>query len=169
MVKKIEFHNFEGEVFDVDSDKVTYRPSVYGILIEDNKILLSKQWDGYDMPGGGAKIHETIEEALRREFFEETGLEIEVLQPVHCETTFYNPTHTERKKDLYWNCPMMYFLVKKLGGELSDSNLDNDELEYAEMPEWVSLDIVEDTKFINSVDSNMIIEKAKHAIKLYNN
>jgi hypothetical protein len=37
-------------------------------LIENNKILLSKQFDGYDFPGGGVNLDETLEETCAREF-----------------------------------------------------------------------------------------------------
>lgn len=40
--KKIICHNLKNEKFEIDADKLIFRPSVYGILIEDDKILLSK-------------------------------------------------------------------------------------------------------------------------------
>jgi len=64
--KKVICHDLNEKEFEVDADKLIFRPSIYGVLIEDNKVLLSKQWDGYDMPGGGVNIHETLEEALKR-------------------------------------------------------------------------------------------------------
>ena len=160
-VKKIICHNLDNDKFEVEAEKLIFRPSVYGILIEDNKILLSKQWDGYDFPGGGVDIHETLEEALRREFIEETGLKVEVLEPVHCETSFFHPSHSEKNKKQYWNCPSMYFLVKKVGGEISKDNFDGEENDYLDLPEWIELDKVKDIKFFNSVDSVAIIKKTQ--------
>ncbi len=160
MSKKILCHDLNGNKTEIESNKLTYRPSVYGILIENNKILLSKQWDGYDFPGGGTDIHETIEEALKREFIEETGLEIEVLKPIHVETSFFDPSHSKKHKGKYWNCPLIYFLVKKVGGEISKDNLDEEELEYADMPEWINLDSIDGIKYINSIDSKKVIKKA---------
>ena len=71
-LKIIKCRNVHGKESDAPIDKFKFRPSVYGVLIEDDKILLSRQWDGYDFPGGGIELDETIEEALRREFIEET-------------------------------------------------------------------------------------------------
>lgn len=129
MTKKILCHDWDNNEFEVDADKFIFRPSAYGILIEDNKILLSKQWDGYDMPGGGVNVDETLEEALKREFFEETGLKVELLFPVHCETSFFNPSHSKIHRDKFWNCPLIYCLVKKVGGEISKDNCDEAEKE----------------------------------------
>ncbi|HPT08306.1 MAG TPA: NUDIX domain-containing protein [bacterium] len=52
---------------------------VYGILVSDNKMLFIKKSRGaykgkYDLPGGGVEFNEKIEDALRREFMEETGI-----------------------------------------------------------------------------------------------
>ena len=53
----------------------------YGLLIEDNKILLIKKktgpYDGLlDLPGGSLEFCEPPEVALKREFMEETELDI---------------------------------------------------------------------------------------------
>lgn len=53
----------------------------YGLLMEDNKILLIKKktgpYDGIlDLPGSSLEFGETPEIALKREFMEETGLDI---------------------------------------------------------------------------------------------
>ena len=165
MIKKIVCHDLQNNEFEIDSDKLSFRPSVYGILIEGDKVLLSKQWDGYDMPGGGMKIYETLEDALKREFFEETGLTVEVLQVVHCETSFFNPNYSVKHKEEFWNCPLMYFLVKKIGGEISKNNFDEDEKNYADLAEWIELEKISQIKFFNSVDSVTIIEEAEKRLK----
>lgn len=59
-----------GNKREVEPDKLIFRPSVYGVLIEDGKVLLIQQWDGHDFPGGGVEIHETLRQALKREFLE---------------------------------------------------------------------------------------------------
>ena len=56
---------------------LAFRPSVYGVAIWDGKVLLVPQWDGYDFPGGGVDLGETLDEAFRREVFEESGLTVE--------------------------------------------------------------------------------------------
>lgn len=58
--------------------KIT-RTGVYGVAIENGKILLIKQKQGphggkFDFPGGGIEFGESIEQALRREFEEEVAM-----------------------------------------------------------------------------------------------
>ena len=54
---------------------------VYGLIIKDDKILLIKKktgpYDGkLDLPGGSIEFCERVEDALKRELKEETGLDI---------------------------------------------------------------------------------------------
>ncbi|MGB0757233.1 MAG: NUDIX domain-containing protein [Patescibacteria group bacterium] len=144
---------------EVDVKDLVWRPSVYGVYIQDEKILLSKQWDGYDFPGGGIDIHETIDEALRREFFEETGMNIESLgKIVECKSSFYKPTSNKYKSPI--NSVLVYYIIEKASGKLSIENIAENEQEYLDMPEWIPLSEIENLKFYNSIDSVSIINKA---------
>jgi 8-oxo-dGTP diphosphatase len=162
---KVTCHDIDGKLYEVDADKLIYRPSAYGILIEDEKILLSPQWDGYEFPGGGAEIYESLEETVVREFFEETGLNVEIDELVYSKTSFFCPSHSAKHKDEFWNCPLVYYTVKKNGGEISTDNLDAEEQGYASMAKWISLDDIEKIKFINSIDSVAVIKKALNFYK----
>lgn len=150
MGKKILCHNFKNEEFLVEADKFKFRPSAYGLLIKEGKILLSPQRDGYDFPGGGINIDETVEEALRREFWEETGLKIEVDGVLKVISSFYAPRlKIGQEEQEYWNCQAVYFLVHQVGGELSTVNLDEDEKIYLSLAEWVAFENVPKLKFHN--------------------
>lgn len=53
----------------------------YGIIIKDNMILLIKKANSpymgkLDLPGGTIEVGERPDDALKREFFEESGIEI---------------------------------------------------------------------------------------------
>jgi 8-oxo-dGTP diphosphatase len=57
--------------------------AVGGIVIKDNKILLGRRRDEPDrgkwaIPGGKLELNETLEEGLKREMLEETGLIVDV-------------------------------------------------------------------------------------------
>ena len=60
------------------------RPIVLGLAIRDGKLLVSEGYDSkkdshfYRCLGGGIEFQETSEEALKREFMEEIGIEINV-------------------------------------------------------------------------------------------
>ena len=76
------------------------RTGVYGVAMENGKLLLVKQKKGphrgkYDLPGGKIEAGETIEEALRREFLEEVGMTFETMRPIHNFTAATEGLHQE--------------------------------------------------------------------------
>ncbi len=57
--------------------------AVGGVIIRDNKILLTKRRDEPDknkwaIPGGKLELNETLEEGLKREMKEETSLNVKI-------------------------------------------------------------------------------------------
>jgi 8-oxo-dGTP pyrophosphatase MutT (NUDIX family) len=168
-MKKIICHNVKGEEFEVDSNKLRFRPSVYGLLIKDNKVLLVPQWDGYDFPGGGIESHESIEEALLRECWEETGVEVQMGEILDARSSFYAP----RSKGIegesqYWNCQLLYFLISQTGGELTTNNLEEREKEYTKLAVWMDFDNLPKYKFYNILGTKGSIELADKARRLLN-
>lgn len=156
MEKEIICTDIKGNKIKVLASKLTFRPSVYGVIIEDGKVLLSRQWDGYDFPGGGVDLGETISDALKREFKEETGLDIEIGKVLACENSFFKVPFENKCV----HAILMYFLCKRTGGELTTEYFDEHEKEYAGMPEWISMEEIDKIKFYNSADSIKIIKKA---------
>jgi len=69
---------------------------VYGILMDDkNNILVSDEYvrGNYftKFPGGGLELGEGTRDCLKREFKEETGLEVEIGEHIYT-TDFYQPS-----------------------------------------------------------------------------
>lgn len=153
---KVICRDLENKKHLVAIDKLVFRPSVYGVLIEDNKVFLSAQWDGFDFPGGGIEINETIEDALKREFFEETGYKIKVDEILHCQSGFYKPKFEEK----YWNTILMYYRCYRVGGKISIKNLDDYEKKYCSLPQWINIGELSKIKFYNGVNSIKLIKKA---------
>ncbi len=92
------------------TDEYSFDYRVAGICVIDNKVLLQKpvsDSDGYAFPGGHVSFGETNEETLKRELFEETGLDITVHELKWLGEIFY-----------YWNgkrfqqiCPYYQFSI----------------------------------------------------------
>lgn len=73
----------------------TFNIRVYGIVLRDGAILLTDEFRlGMRMtkfPGGGLELGEGTADCLRREFQEETGLNIDILEHIYT-TDYFQPT-----------------------------------------------------------------------------
>src|SRR6266478_2668454 len=93
-MSKITCIDVHGVARDFDSTELKWRPSAYGIVIKDQKILLSPQFgDKYDLPGGGVDLKEKLEEAVVREVKEETGIDVKNPKYLGFEESFFWDSH----------------------------------------------------------------------------
>lgn len=155
--QEIICHDIRGRAFSISSVRLTFRPSVYGVIVNDGKVLLSRQWDGYDFPGGGIELGETIHEALIREVREETGLEVEVGEILTVENSFFKNLSAEN----YFHSILLYYSCRVIGGKLSAKFSTPEEKSYLGEPEWVDLSKINKVKFYNSVNTEEIINNAR--------
>jgi len=79
-------------------DEGIFNVRAAGILIKDNMILLQKESGGseYALPGGQIRMNEAAEDALKREFIEETGAGIRVERLLFTEECFWSFGGTAR-------------------------------------------------------------------------
>lgn len=159
--KMVICRDLNGESYRISASKLEFRPSVYGVIIRGNNILLSKQFDGYDFPGGGIELGETLDEALQREVWEETGLTVKRGELVHLQTDFFKPPFNNK----YKHTILMYFLCNRIKGIVSTNNFDEHEKKYAEKAEWIPIKNVAKLKFVNPVDSPALIKQAIKRLK----
>lgn len=99
------------EIAELYGNRVRVRAC--GLCWEDGKLLLVnhkrlQHADFWSPPGGGVEFGETVEEALKREFSEETGLKVTIARfAFGCE--FINsPLHAIE----------LFFVVNRVGGTL---------------------------------------------------
>lgn len=86
-----------------------YRKTYYGIALKNGKILVvfSKKECDYSLVGGGIEPNETPENALKREFLEESGYEINEFQEfINIDCFWIKRDGTKMETDAY------FYLVK---------------------------------------------------------
>lgn len=80
-------------------------PTVGAVIFNpDNEVLLCKshKWNNqYIIPGGHIELGETMEQALKREVMEETGLEIHDIQLISIVESVYHEAFHERKHFIF--------------------------------------------------------------------
>ncbi|WP_462248235.1 NUDIX domain-containing protein [Ekhidna sp.] len=125
------------------------RVRVGGILEENGQILLLKHKslgpEGYLWlpPGGGVEFGESLHEALKKEFLEETNLKIEVGEYLFTNEFIKSPYHAIEH----------FFVVKRISGDL---NLGLD----PELPE--NQQILEELKFFSQEEINTLPKNTIH-------
>lgn len=99
-----------------------HRPfGVYGILAEKNRLLVIHKKRGpyanrYDLPGGSLEQAESLAIAMRREFVEETGIEIEIEKQLGM-ADFMFPC--EWREFTHIHHIAAFYTVRKVGGEIT--------------------------------------------------
>ncbi len=80
----------------MDLEKVSFSCRIYGILVENKKILLTRsrfiRREFVNFPGGGVEIGEAPKDALIREYQEETGLSIKIKKILFSSQTLHLST-----------------------------------------------------------------------------
>lgn len=154
MTKTIICKDVFGNQYTVPVDELNIRVGVYAVIIENGKILLTRQWDGYSLIGGGVEKGETIEKAVIREVKEETGLAMMPDKIIHQATTFFKRNaEAEANQSI-----QLYFTHSQLRGEFSNDRITASEKTYTHgTPEWVDLSEIDKINFRHSVSLTTIL------------
>ena len=94
---------------------------VYGIYMENNKLMVINKNGGpyknrFDLPGGSLEDDESLSHAMKREFKEETGIEIEIEKNLGI-IDFMLPWDWKEFTNVHHIA--VYYLVNKIGGEIT--------------------------------------------------
>lgn len=141
----VECSTLFGETKLISRNRLVFRPTVYAVLIHDARVLLvtTHSTGKLYLPGGGVELGEKIEEALKREVREETGLEIEILKLAAFKEHFfyYDPL------DAAYQSFCFFYLCKPITFDVVDGYLIYDD--EAEHPRWVEINSLSRTDFQN--------------------
>ena len=131
----VECITLDGRKKMIQKDSLVLRPAVYAIVVYDGKVLLMKMrhTGKYHPPGGGISVGERVEDALKREIREETGIEVEVGRFARFEELFfyYDPSGTA-----YHGLHFYYACRPKTLVLLDDTQVKDDA---AGKPRWVNI------------------------------
>ncbi len=144
-MEEIECVTLNGDIKLIPSERMSFRPAAYAILMHDRKILLLKMrhTGKYHLPGGGIGVAERIEDTLIREVAEETGITIQVERLAHFDELFfyYDPSgRTYHGLHFYYLCtPITRELISD--EQVEDGSAGN--------PRWIEVDQLSPDDFQN--------------------
>lgn len=154
MTKIIICKDVFGNEYPAPVDQLKQRLSANALIIRDGKILLTRQWDGYSLVGGGVEKGESLEQAVIREAKEETGLEI-----VPAKLLYQTVVYFQKDADSQpYQCFMFYFACDEITGDINHEQITDNEKGYTyDAPEWVLLSKIDTIKFRHSVPLQEIL------------
>ncbi len=131
MAEIIRCKNNYGEYVEIPREKFFFRPSVYGIIRKEGSVVtMCNKSDGKIwFPGGGIDVGEKMEDALRREVLEETGLHIQVGKLLLFKENFFYYQPFDKAYHAF-----LFFYLCEPQGELSESHHVQDY--ESEKPSW---------------------------------
>jgi 8-oxo-dGTP diphosphatase len=125
------------------------RVRVCGLCVDDNRLLMInhkgiKDGDFWAPPGGGLEFGETLENCLKREFEEETGLDIEIQEFRFIYEYLHKPLHAI---EIFFRVKIQQGFIKK--------GID---------PEMIDNQIIQEVKFMSWEEITGLAPNSRHGI-----
>lgn len=134
-----------------------YNVRVYGLLIENNSVLVSDEFEKNMMmtkfPGGGHEFGESLPESVIREFKEELNLKIEIIDHFYT-TDFYINSLFNKKQQLL----SIYYFVRPLEEikcKISSKPFDFEMISGAQSFRWVNFSELNEKDFTFPIDKKV--------------
>jgi hypothetical protein len=139
-VPTIHFLDANGRLQAAPSDSFTFRPAVYGILIEYDQILLLRDLESqlFCPPGRIVAENEAPAQAVRHYF-----RRLAEMTPVLGPLLFVENQYRE-ENDTFWQLSVLYYAVERPS---TASISFTEDPEAKTRPEWVRLDSLDRTRF----------------------
>lgn len=146
----------QGDKKMIPREKLIFRPAAYAVIINKGKILLlkTKSTGKYWFPGGGIELGEKLEDGLKREVREETGIEIKIKKFLYFQEIFF---YYEPLNEAYQNFSFFYLCQPIKTKLINDEQVDP--ADESEKPRWLDL------KAIKKEDLQTGAEKILQLIK----
>lgn len=142
--------DIDGNTHQVALTDLRWRPSAYGIIIDNGNVLVLKQRSGYDLPGGGVDFGEMPDAAAVREVKEESGIDVANPKLVGAASTFFKFAHVPTGEAI--QSIMLYYACDYIGGEISNEAFDEHEHTYVHGAEWWPLSELDELPVSSSND-----------------
>lgn len=119
----------EGELIAVPAEQVTFRPAVYGILIDNGRVVLERQGPKnlWRPPGDRMACGQTPAQVLQARFRAATGF-----APVRGPLLLLEEQHRVDEEGNAWHLAVMYYALRRPPGGVAVMGDDG--------PQWVPLD-----------------------------
>lgn len=152
--------DIHGNEYQVDAHDLAWRPSGYGIVLHDDKLLVVNLFGKYHLPGGGIDLGEDPKAATLREIKEETGIIAADPKLVNAESTFFTwETIDQPSKFEHVQSLLLYYVCDYVGGTLGAEQLDEYETEAGQTPEWVDIAELDGLPVGSTVDWRPAVRK----------
>lgn len=148
---------------------MSIRSAAKAIIINKDRVLLNKCFDKYNgqyysLPGGGQHIYETLQEAVIRECFEETGYCIVPKVFVGlCEEICEDP----KMRELYpeYSHKVYHIFLCELVNEIAKKPIEIDEMQVSS--EWIDIECLNEIRLLPNVLNENIIKLIRSQVPIF--